>query len=54
MDLCAASALWLGRAAHRSAAIGTSARIGITRDADRLLRFYEDGLQGYTYLEDAR
>jgi DNA-3-methyladenine glycosylase len=43
MDLCAASALWLGRAAHRSAAIGTSARIGITRDADRLLRFYERG-----------
>jgi len=24
------------------------------QEAGRLLRFYEDGLQGYTYLEDAR
>jgi DNA-3-methyladenine glycosylase len=43
LDLCAAGALWLARTAHRSGTIGDSVRIGITRDADRLLRFYERG-----------
>jgi DNA-3-methyladenine glycosylase len=42
-DLCAAGPLWLGTTARSTGAIGTSARIGITRDADRLLRFYEAG-----------
>jgi DNA-3-methyladenine glycosylase len=43
LDLCAAGALWLAGTAHRRATIGASARIGITRDAHRLLRFYERG-----------
>jgi DNA-3-methyladenine glycosylase len=43
LDLCAAGPLWLGTGAHKIAKIGKSVRIGITRDADRLLRFYEPG-----------
>ena len=43
LDLCAAGPLWLGKTARRSNAIGLTVRIGITRDADRLLRFYERG-----------
>jgi DNA-3-methyladenine glycosylase len=42
-DLCAAGPLWLATTARRMGRIGTSARIGITRNADRLLRFYERG-----------
>ena len=42
VDLCAAGPLWLA-AADREWRIGKSVRIGITRDADRLLRFYERG-----------
>ena len=42
-DLCAAGALWLGAAAAGSGKIGKSIRIGITREVDRLLRFYERG-----------
>jgi DNA-3-methyladenine glycosylase len=45
VDLCAAGPLWLG-APHRSWAppsVGRSVRIGITKDAHRLLRFYERG-----------
>ena len=42
-DLCAAGPLWLAATAPRSGRIGNSARIGITRDAKRLLRFYEPG-----------
>jgi len=41
LDLCAGGPLWLGKTARRSNAIGLTVRIGITRDADRLLRFYE-------------
>jgi DNA-3-methyladenine glycosylase len=35
--------LWLGSAARPSGAIGESIRIGITKDAHRVLRFYEVG-----------
>jgi DNA-3-methyladenine glycosylase len=40
-DLCAGGSLWLAATAQRVGGIGKSARIGITRDVDRLLRFYE-------------
>ncbi len=43
LDLCAAGPLWLAATAQRTGAIGKSVRIGITRNADRLLRFYERG-----------
>jgi DNA-3-methyladenine glycosylase len=42
-DLCAAGSLWLAATAQKVGGIGKSVRIGITRDADRLLRFYERG-----------
>jgi DNA-3-methyladenine glycosylase len=51
-DLCAPGPLWLGAltgprglasSAHRSFVLGTSIRIGITRAAHRILRFYERG-----------
>jgi DNA-3-methyladenine glycosylase len=52
IDLTTSKTLWLGevvsrmgedRSAHRAADIGKAVRIGITRAADRLLRFYERG-----------
>jgi DNA-3-methyladenine glycosylase len=43
LDLCAAGPLWLAATAQRSGTIGKSVRIGITRNVDRLLRFYERG-----------
>lgn len=43
VDLCADGPLWLGTAVRESASIGTSVRIGITREVDRPLRFYEEG-----------
>jgi DNA-3-methyladenine glycosylase len=43
LDLCAAGPLWLAAEAQRTGRIGKSVRIGITRNADRLLRFYERG-----------
>jgi DNA-3-methyladenine glycosylase len=53
VDLCAPGPLWLGvlsvlpkpRGSEKSSAgrVGTSPRIGITRAADKLLRFYERG-----------
>jgi DNA-3-methyladenine glycosylase len=43
LDLCAPGALWLGVTNHRVGTIVKSVRIGITRAADRLLRFYERG-----------
>jgi DNA-3-methyladenine glycosylase len=42
-DLCAAGSLWLAATAQGIGRIGNSVRIGITRDADRPLRFYEPG-----------
>jgi DNA-3-methyladenine glycosylase len=53
IDLCSKGKLWLGEvvtrkhsgaaSAGRAAAIGKTVRIGITRAADHLLRFYELG-----------
>jgi DNA-3-methyladenine glycosylase len=40
LDLCREGQLELGRDAYQPGAIGQSIRIGIARDADRLLRFY--------------
>ena len=40
LDLCRKGPLWLGRDDHEQGDIGQSIRIGITRDANRLLRFY--------------
>jgi len=42
-DLCAAGSLWLAATPQAIGRIGKSVRIGITRAADRLLRFYERG-----------
>ena len=43
VDLCRKGPLWLGRDGHEPGDFGESIRIGITRDADRLLRFYVRG-----------
>jgi DNA-3-methyladenine glycosylase len=43
LDLCAKGPLWLGTAARPTGEIGVSVRIGISREAHRLLRFYERG-----------
>ena len=44
VDLCAGGGpLWLGAAVRETAQIGKSVRIGITREVDRLLRFFEVG-----------
>jgi len=42
-DLCAAGSLWLAATAKEIGGIGKSVRVGITRNADRVLRFYERG-----------
>jgi DNA-3-methyladenine glycosylase len=43
IDLCEDENLWLGEIDHRVGTIGKSVRIGITRAADKLLRFFEHG-----------
>jgi len=43
LDLCADGPLWLGTEARPTGRIGKSVRIGLTREAHRLLRFYERG-----------
>lgn len=43
VDLCAAGKLWLGAEIEPAGAIGSSIRIGITRDVHQLFRFYERG-----------
>jgi DNA-3-methyladenine glycosylase len=43
VDLCRQGPLWLGVDNPEPGEIGRSVRIGITRDADRLLRFYLRG-----------
>jgi DNA-3-methyladenine glycosylase len=40
LDLCREGPLWLGRGDHEPREIGQSVRIGISRDGDRLPRFY--------------
>ncbi len=43
VDLCARGELWLGEEVRPRGRIGTSVRIGISKEAHRLLRFYERG-----------
>jgi DNA-3-methyladenine glycosylase len=43
MNLCSGGKLWLGAAVRPTGPIGASIRIGITRDVNRLCRFYERG-----------
>ncbi len=43
LDLCREGPLWLGHGDHERGEIGQSMRIGISRDTDRLLRFYLRG-----------
>jgi len=43
IDLCAPGPLWLAAPLRPAEAPGTSVRIGLTRAADRELRFYERG-----------
>jgi DNA-3-methyladenine glycosylase len=43
VDLCADGPLWLGSGVLNAVHIGTSVRIGITREVGRLLRFFELG-----------
>jgi len=43
LDLCGSGELWLGTAVRAVGPIGVSVRIGITKDAERQLRFYERG-----------
>lgn len=43
IDLTRRGQLWLGTAVRPVGAVGTSVRIGITKDAHRPLRFYERG-----------
>jgi DNA-3-methyladenine glycosylase len=40
LDLCRKGPLWLARGDHKAGEIGQSIRIGISQDADRMLRFY--------------
>lgn len=41
LDLCAPGPLWLGAAVRPIGRVGASVRIGISRETERLLRFYE-------------
>ncbi len=43
LDLCAAGPLWLAMIRRKTGDIGQSVRIGLTRNVDRKLRFYERG-----------
>lgn len=43
LDLCAEGPLWLAHDDHEPADMGQGVRIGITKDADRPLRFYLRG-----------
>jgi DNA-3-methyladenine glycosylase len=43
LDLCAPGPLWLAAPAQPAPAVGESSRIGLTKEADRVLRFFEAG-----------
>jgi DNA-3-methyladenine glycosylase len=43
IHLCSAGPLWLGDSVRPVGEIGASVRIGISRETERLLRFYERG-----------
>ena len=45
LDLCKGGPLWLGSAARSTGVVARSVRIGISREKERLLRFYERGNQ---------
>ncbi len=51
LDLCQEGPLWLARDDAEPGEIGKSVRIGITREADRVLRFY---LRGSPFVSGAR
>lgn len=51
LDLCRGGPLWLGRGDDEAGEIGQSIRIGISRDANRLLRFY---LRGSSFVSGPR
>ena len=55
VDLCAAGSLWLGVDDERHAMhLSRSARIGLTKGVDRLLRFYERGNANVSSPRDLR
>jgi DNA-3-methyladenine glycosylase len=43
LDLCRKGPLWLGRDGHETPEVGISTRIGLSKEADRPLRFYARG-----------
>ena len=43
VDLCSDTSLWLGQAMRHTGPIGESVRLGLTREVNRVLRFYESG-----------
>jgi DNA-3-methyladenine glycosylase len=43
LDLCARGPLWIGVTSQPAGAIGESVRIGLSREKERVLRFYERG-----------
>ena len=43
VDLCQVGPLWLARDSREASEIGTSTRIGLSKNVDRLLRFYVRG-----------
>ena len=51
IDLCRKGPLWLGLDDHGASEIGESVRIGITREPDRVLRFY---LRGSPFVSGAK
>jgi DNA-3-methyladenine glycosylase len=51
LDLCDEGPLWLGRDKQEPSGIGQSVRIGISRDRERLLRFY---LRGSAFVSGPR
>ena len=45
VDLCRVGPLWLARDLHDAREIGTSTRIGLSRETERALRFYTRGVR---------
>jgi len=43
LNLCSRGNLWLGDSVRNSGLVGTSVRIGINREVDKLYRYYERG-----------
>jgi len=41
LDLCTGAGLWLGTESRETGSIGTSVRIGLSKEAERPLRFFE-------------